>query len=151
MPTVGASIIVDNSKLGHDALVQIVERCSATGREVLGLHMLQGVVEEQSLLDLNIPKSSLLLADIGKMEGQELLNMIENMGLLGFNEGVRMFVTKRAIENIKTVEGYESKLYLHYAAINTTLPSISYITDKVRHCRKMGVIIEQVECRKRFA
>ena len=150
MPTVGASVIVDNSKLGHDALVQIVERCSATGREILGLHMLQGVVEEQSLLDLNIPKSSLLLADIEKSKGKALLTMVESMGLLGFNEGMRIFMTKRAIGNITTVEDYSTKFYLHYAATNTTLPSIPYITDKVRHCRKMGVKIEKIECQKRF-
>ena len=140
---------MDNSKLGHDAFVQIVERCSATGREILGHHILKEDLEEKSLLALDFVDSNLLFADLDENSTQQLVSMIEKMGLLRFNDNVRMLTTKRSVRNIERA-CYKPRYHYHYAEHFKTPLTAAYITEKVTGCRKMNEKMGQDKCLKRF-
>ena len=126
-------------------MIQIVNKCSENGVEILGQHILRGDVTEEAILALNLLKSNIILGDISQSSFQAVVNMTEEMGLLSFNEKMRMLMTKRSIIGIHGI-CYKPKYYYYYVDYQEPATNATYIIEKVNGCRRTGNRVEQVTC-----
>ena len=148
-PSNGLSVIVDDSQLGHDVFIQIIKKCSEGGREVAGHYILKSKVTEKAMMALNLQHSNDLFAGINQKSFQPVINMMEDMGLLSFNDNLRMFITKRSIDGITGICNKPN--YHYYIAGNQQSPSYTtYIVDKVNTCWRSYDEVGKNECLKRF-
>lgn len=145
LPEKGASVIVDNSEVSKGILAQIVRKFTSTGREILGQHILEKSPEEESVLELNLMMSSLLFIDLDPKKSQEVINMIESLGLIAFHENLWISMTKRATGNIKNMCNKPTHYY-NYAEQKSTPLGSAYIVEKVAGCRRTGVTMEEIQC-----
>ena len=136
-PSNGLSVVVDDSQLGHDAFIQVVEKCSESGREIVGHYILKGEVTEEAMLALHLHHSNNLFAGIGQKSFPQMINMTEEMGLASFNDNLKMFMTKRTISGITGI--CNKPIYNYYIANNQLSPSyIASFVKNLNACRRFN-------------
>ena len=147
--TKGLSVIVDDSQLGHDAFIQTIQKCSESGREIVGHYILKGEVTEEALLALNLHYSNNMLAGIDQSSSQHVINMTEEMGLVSFNHNLGIFMTKRSITSITGI-CYKPK-YNYYIADNQLSPSnANFFADIINKSTKSSDGVDQLTYHTRF-
>ena len=147
--TTGLSVIVDNSRNGHEALIKIVEKSSEVGKAVLVHHILRGEVTGELILALNFLQSNIVFADVDQNSLEMVLNMTEEMGLISFDEKLSMFMAKRSIVGIQGA-CYKPKYHYYFSDYQQSSSNATYITEKVNGCRRIGDSVERVTCFSRF-
>ena len=132
-PSNGLSVVVDDSHLGHDAIIQVVKKCSESGREIVGHYILKGDVKKEAMLTLHLHHSNNLFAGIGQKSFLQMINMTEEMGLASYNHILRIFMMEKSIAGITEI--CYKPMYNYFIADNQLPPSFTtYIVNKVNEC-----------------
>ena len=148
-PTKGLSVIVDDSQLGHDALIQVIQKCSEIGRKIVEHYVLKGEVTEEALLALHLYHSNDMFAGIDQSHFHQVINLTEAMGLVPFNHNMRMFTTKRSIAGITGI--CNKPKYNYYIADNQLSKSnATFIADIINTSSKSNNGSDQMTYHTRF-
>ena len=75
--------------------------------------------------------------------------MTEEMGLVSFNDKLRLFMTERSIIGINEI-CYKPNYYYYYADYQIPSTNATYIIEKVDRCRRIGDGMDQVTCFERL-
>ena len=144
-PTKGLSVVVDDSQLGHDVFIQIIQKCSESGREMFGHYILKGAVTEESVLAFNLYRSNSLFSSVEHSTFLKVINMTEEMGLTSIHENLQMFITKRTATGITGICYKPSYIYF-IADYQKPSPDAIYIVEKVNGCRTSNEGSEYAIC-----
>lgn len=143
----GASIIVDDSKLGQNTLVQVTQKWAETGREVSGQLIVRGDVDKKVLLRMDFQKSDVFLIDLNASKAYKVIEMIEDMGLLAIQQSIAIFMTRRATENLKD-RCNKPVFDYNYVEYEITPFSAAYINAKIKGCRRESERINDIKCER---
>ena len=132
-PSKGLSVVVDDSQHGHNAFIQIIQKCSENGREIFGQYILKDDATEKLALALNLYKSNSLFSGVEHGTFQLVINLIEEKGLISGHEKLRVLATNRSATGL--TEACYKPTYLYFMANYTSSPAIvTYIIEKVNRC-----------------
>ena len=145
----GTTVVVDDTEQGHQTLTLLIERLTTTGRPILSLLVLGEKVTEKMVMALNTRESSIFLMDCPELTTTKILQKVEGMGLVGYNDMYGWLMTKRAVSSL-TESCNVAAHYYSYIDPKPELLDKKYVINKVKGCKTSGEMNLTIDCSERY-